>query len=322
MRRAASLRALAGLAAGLLPRDPSARAQGVSALAHAALFALLALQAQPAQVAPAETYKVRFHAESAREAADGAPKRSRQTAKKETLRPERSAVRAATGRDPKPDGGRRKNAASESFASGLDGARPRLSPDVSRLLEVDDRIAPRPAEPAAAQAASDDPSPVLGALALSADDMPLPGERRTVNLSDKLDVSDETGASPRSDRSGGGLEFGLLENSSYTLMPEFLWGAPEIAYPESARRRGSEGQVLLVLEILENGEVGMVRAAETPLDPELSDFLVRAAGGWRFKPMYRDGKPLTGTVSVRVRYTLDPGATGGSAAAGSSGERG
>jgi TonB family protein len=133
------------------------------------------------------------------------------------------------------------------------------------------------------------------------------GERRLVNLSDALGDADETGANPRAERSGAGLEIGLLENSAYTLMPEFLWGTPEIAYPEWARRRGSEGQVLLVIEIRENGEVGMARAAETPLDPELSDFVTKEASTWRFKPMYKDGRALSGTVSVRVRCVLDGG---------------
>ena len=128
--------------------------------------------------------------------------------------------------------------------------------------------------------------------------------RKKLNISSKLDVletriKNEKKVGKRSDE----FEIGLLDYSAYTIMPEFLWKS-NLVYPISARKRGSEGVVNLIINILENGDVGMVRLSKSPLDPELGNFLLKEAENWKFKPMYKDGIPLSGEVSVKVKYTL------------------
>lgn len=128
--------------------------------------------------------------------------------------------------------------------------------------------------------------------------------RRSFDLSARLTLDMPVADGGEVRQTGRDLELALIADSRYTILPEFRWGAPEIRYPLWARQRGSEGSVALIIDIRESGDVGLVRCAETPLDPDLADFLIQEASHWKFKPVYRDGEPLSGIVAVRVHYTL------------------
>lgn len=101
-----------------------------------------------------------------------------------------------------------------------------------------------------------------------------------------------------------GLVFEMVENSGYNETPSFLNGPPEIAYPKWAQEQGVEGCVKVVLDILPSGEVGSVSKVESPISDRLAQELVRQAEMWRFKPVYRNGRALSGSVIVTVDFSL------------------
>ena len=114
-----------------------------------------------------------------------------------------------------------------------------------------------------------------------------------------------TGAfgSPNGSRRSG-IAFEMVENSTYNETPSFLNGPPEISYPKWAQEQGAEGTVMVILEILPNGEVGSVTKHRSPISDRLAQDLIRQAEMWRFKPIYKNGKALSGSVMVAVDYSL------------------
>ncbi len=106
--------------------------------------------------------------------------------------------------------------------------------------------------------------------------------------------------------SGGrqSMIFEMVENSSYDEIPSFLNGAPAIDYPKWAQEQGVEGTVKILLEILPDGEVGMVSKFESPISDRLAQYLIKQSEMWRFKPIYKNGRPLSGTVMVTVDFSL------------------
>ncbi|MEZ7891695.1 MAG: energy transducer TonB [Candidatus Wallbacteria bacterium] len=104
-----------------------------------------------------------------------------------------------------------------------------------------------------------------------------------------------------------GFSFEIVQNSLYDEIPSFLNGPPEITYPKWAQENGVEGQVKLMLEILPNGEVGSVSKIQSPISDKLAQDLIRQAELWRFKPIYKSGKALSGNIVVTVDYALNKG---------------
>lgn len=209
-----------------------------------------------------------------------------------------------TGR-PLPPRGRRKAELADAPRSGpTPAARPERIDRLARLLEVTPDLTTRSAPTEEARARTAEIAAPRRDATLNSPAMPMGGSRRLADLSSRLNIGATESPAGGGRQAGRDLELALIADSSYTILPEFRWGPPEIRYPLWARKRGSEGSVALVIDILETGDVGMARCAETPLDPELGDFLVREASNWKFKPVYRDGLALSGTVAVRVHYVL------------------
>ncbi|OQA81131.1 MAG: Gram-negative bacterial tonB protein [bacterium ADurb.Bin243] len=104
-----------------------------------------------------------------------------------------------------------------------------------------------------------------------------------------------------------GLVFEMVANSSYDEIPSFLNGPPAIDYPKWAQEQGVEGTVKILLEILPNGEVGTVSKFESPISDRLAQYLIKQSEMWRFKPIYKNGRPLSGTVMVAVDFALGAG---------------
>ena len=63
-------------------------------------------------------------------------------------------------------------------------------------------------------------------------------------------------------------------------------------YPESARRRGIEGTVLLQMRITAQGRVEDVQVVRSAGYPELDESAMEAVRRWRFEPARRNGAPV------------------------------
>lgn len=80
--------------------------------------------------------------------------------------------------------------------------------------------------------------------------------------------------------------------------------SPAARYPASARRKGLEGTVVLLLGIAADGTVARVELMESSGHEELDRAAEEAARLWRFEPARRDGEALAHDVRVPVEFRL------------------
>jgi protein TonB len=76
------------------------------------------------------------------------------------------------------------------------------------------------------------------------------------------------------------------------------------AYPETARRRGEQGRVLLRVAVSPTGLPVNVSVAESSGFPILDSAAVNAVEQWRFVPATRAGAPVAATAEVPLRFRL------------------
>ncbi len=76
-------------------------------------------------------------------------------------------------------------------------------------------------------------------------------------------------------------------------------------YPRLARKRGWEGTVLLEVEVLSSGNVGVVRVAHSSGHKVLDRAAQKAVEKWRFSVNSADGMGFTATVEVPMTFELD-----------------
>ncbi|MEZ4598194.1 MAG: energy transducer TonB [Syntrophotaleaceae bacterium] len=79
---------------------------------------------------------------------------------------------------------------------------------------------------------------------------------------------------------------------------------PPPPYPLSARRRGWEGEVLLLIDVSASGRVRRVAVEKSSGFSILDEAAQRAVYQWRFNPARRNGHPVPGQVKVPVRFDL------------------
>ena len=79
---------------------------------------------------------------------------------------------------------------------------------------------------------------------------------------------------------------------------------PEPPYPLSAKRRGLEGRVILMVEILANGACGRMEVKHGSGHDILDQAAAEAVKSWRFAPARRGGEPFAAWVEIPVTYRL------------------
>jgi TonB family protein len=77
----------------------------------------------------------------------------------------------------------------------------------------------------------------------------------------------------------------------------------EPEYTEQARKANLNGTVLLYLEIDPSGRAQNIRVLRG-LGLGLDKNAVESIGKWRFRPGYKDGRPVTTSVQIAVRFRL------------------
>lgn len=107
---------------------------------------------------------------------------------------------------------------------------------------------------------------------------------------------------PERGRGRGTAEAGAYE---VTKMPEGPLGGEEPEYPEGARARGLEGQVVLQVLVGVSGRVEQVKIVRK-LDPELDRAALQMARErWRFKPALAGAEPVPVWITVPVTFVLE-----------------
>jgi TonB family protein len=98
----------------------------------------------------------------------------------------------------------------------------------------------------------------------------------------------------------GVLSLAALEAPEKTLPPRILESTPA-PYPESARARGIEGRVVLMVLVRRDGSVGDASVSRG-LDPSLDQSALRTVKEWKFVPALRNGKTVAVVLQVEVEF--------------------
>lgn len=77
------------------------------------------------------------------------------------------------------------------------------------------------------------------------------------------------------------------------------------AYPPLARLRGYQGVVVLFVEVLADGRVGQVSIRRSAGHEILDRAALEAVRTWRFEPGRKEGRAVTMSVEVPVRFVLN-----------------
>jgi protein TonB len=77
------------------------------------------------------------------------------------------------------------------------------------------------------------------------------------------------------------------------------------SYPESARRRGIQGHVLLRVSVSADGAPVSVSVAQSSGAASLDDAAVTAVRQWRFVPASQGSRPIPGTAEVPIDFRLE-----------------
>jgi protein TonB len=92
--------------------------------------------------------------------------------------------------------------------------------------------------------------------------------------------------------------------SPWVVVPPSVKNAPKPPYPEIARRRDEQGNVLLLLRVRADGAVGEVKVRKSSGNPALDEAAASGARTWTFVPARRGPTPIEAWVEVPVEFKL------------------
>jgi protein TonB len=96
-----------------------------------------------------------------------------------------------------------------------------------------------------------------------------------------------------------------MEGMMTTLdrMPSYRYN-PKPRYPHAARRRGQEGKLLLLVEVLPSGRVGKIEIEKSSGFELLDNAAIDTVKRWRFVPAKRGANPVRAWVKIPVEFNL------------------
>jgi protein TonB len=80
--------------------------------------------------------------------------------------------------------------------------------------------------------------------------------------------------------------------------------SPKPPYPLSAFKARQEGRVVLELEVLEDGEVGQVRLAQSSSFESLDVSALATVKKWKYSPAYKSGKIVKQWIRVSILFEV------------------
>jgi TonB family protein len=102
--------------------------------------------------------------------------------------------------------------------------------------------------------------------------------------------------------SGGGVGGGVYRVGGGVTAPVLLY-KKEPEYSEEARKAKYQGTVLLYIEVDPSGKAVNIRVQHS-LGLGLDEKAIEAVRQWKFKPGYKDGKPVTVAATIEVNFRL------------------
>jgi len=101
---------------------------------------------------------------------------------------------------------------------------------------------------------------------------------------------------------GGGVGGGVFRVGGGVTAPSLLF-KKEPEYSEEARKAKYQGTVLLYIEVDPSGKATNMRVVRS-LGLGLDEKAMEAVRQWKFKPGYKDGKPVTVAATIEVNFRL------------------
>jgi protein TonB len=101
---------------------------------------------------------------------------------------------------------------------------------------------------------------------------------------------------------GGGVGGGVFRVGGGVSAPALLFKV-EPEYSEEARRAKYQGTVVLYIEVTPDGKAHNMRVLHS-LGLGLDEKAMEAVNKWKFRPGYKDGKPVTVQAQIEVNFRL------------------
>jgi TonB family protein len=101
---------------------------------------------------------------------------------------------------------------------------------------------------------------------------------------------------------GGGVGGGVFRVGGGVTAPSLLFKV-EPEYSEEARKAKYQGTVVLYVEVDPSGKARNLRVIRS-LGLGLDEKAIEAVNKWRFKPGYKDGRPVTVAATIEVNFRL------------------
>jgi protein TonB len=79
---------------------------------------------------------------------------------------------------------------------------------------------------------------------------------------------------------------------------------PKPTYPQEARKKGYQGEVILKVEVLSNGRVGQVEVKRSSGHEILDRSAFAAVKEWRFVPAKKGENPIPFWVNIPIKFQL------------------
>ena len=80
---------------------------------------------------------------------------------------------------------------------------------------------------------------------------------------------------------------------------------PKPTYPQEAREKGYEGEVILRVEVLPNGRVGQIEVKNSSGYELLDRSALTAVKQWKFVPAKKGDTPIPLWVNIPVKFQLE-----------------
>lgn len=123
---------------------------------------------------------------------------------------------------------------------------------------------------------------------------PAPNERTTVPVGTTAPAQASAGANSTNPQSAPGA---LPDSTSLEIVK-----SKRADYPQFARERGIQGQVMLKILVSETGDVEKVDVLSG--DPMLAESAVSAVRKWKFKPFIRNGRPIKVSTQLPMDFAF------------------
>lgn len=81
--------------------------------------------------------------------------------------------------------------------------------------------------------------------------------------------------------------------------------APSPQYPYLARKNQWEGVTVLEIAVRADGSIGEITVVRSSGYRVLDQAAVKTVKGWRYRPAFKNGKPVTWPVRVRIKFVLE-----------------